>query len=456
MSDTPPFRIGVVLTGGGAKGAYQIGCLRALRDAGLLPLNAISGASVGAIHGVMLAAGRLDDAEAIWRRARWRDVATTATHRLRLFPFWLLAGVVSEFSPFNVWRLSESMTHPVRWRRYIYPCACLATAVGLWAGRHVDPGAGVVKGFAIAFAVCGVLAIAHEWLRPHFLGSSPVSHGPLIATLEQAFTEDDCALVRSQGVPVYATTSNFRPYAHESVPWGGWAPDYVRLDRLDRRKVLEVLVHGSALPGFSSSPGLPVTTVVDGSWTDNIPAAPLLFDREAEVDLLFVIYLKPRIRHRARHNSLLSLLSFLIHKTMATGGDELIELRRWAAVRWTAAGRSGSTTAGTSPRIALVAPSVRVGNFFTGTIWFSPAQAARLIDLGHRDMHAAISSLAAGTDRVAELLRARLAVDPAVSRGQQARESSHDPGGMVVELVRRRWRRRGADGIADADPHSDA
>ena len=184
MSATTPLRIGIVLTGGGAKGAYQIGCLRALRDAGLLPLDAISGASVGAIHGVMLAAGKLDEAEAIWRRARWRDVAAMATRRLPWFPVWLLAGLVSEFSPFSVWRLSELVTHPVRWRRHVYPSACLATALGLWAARHLVHGGGVVEGFAILLAACASLAIGHEWLRPHFLGSSPLSHEPLIATLE--------------------------------------------------------------------------------------------------------------------------------------------------------------------------------------------------------------------------------------------------------------------------------
>lgn len=456
MSAPQPLRIGVVLTGGGAKGAYQIGCLRALQDAGLSPIDAISGVSVGAIHGVMLAAGKLDEAEAIWRRARWRDVATVATHRLRLLPVWLLAGVVSEFSPFKVWRLSESVTHPVKWRRYVYPFACLATALGLWAVRHLVSGGGFVEGFAIAFAACAALAIAHEWLRPHFLGSSPISHGPLVATLEQAITEEDCARIRSQGVPVYATTSNFRPYTYQSVPWGGWAPRYVRLDRLDRANVLEVLLRGSALPGFSSSPGPPLTTIVDGSWTDNVPAAPLLFDRAADVDLLFVIYLKPRIRHRSRHNSLFGFASFLMHKAVATRTDEVVALRRWATVRWEASRRSAASTATASPRIVLVAPTTRVGNFFTGTIWFSQAQAARLIALGRRDMHEAISALASGTDRVAASLRTRLAVDPAVGRGQQPRECSHDPGRMVLEFARRCRTRWGADRIADADAHSDA
>lgn len=456
MSAAQPLRIGVVLTGGGAKGAYQVGCLRALQEAGLSPVDAISGVSVGAIHGVMLAAGKLDEAEAIWRRARWRDVAAVATHRLRLLPVWLLAGVVSEFSPFKVWRLSESVTHPVRWRRHVYPFACLATALGLWAARHLVPGGGVVQGLAIAFAACALLAIAHAWLRPHFVGSSPISHGPLVATLEQAITEEDCARIRSQRVPVYATTSNFRPYTHEAVPWGGWAPRYVRLDRLERANLLEVLVRGSALPGFSSSPGRPVTTIVDGSWTDNVPAAPLLFDPAADVDLLFVIYLKPRIRHRSRHNSLVGLASFLMHKAAATRTDEVVDLRRWAALRWEASRRSAPSTATRSPRIVLVAPSTRVGNFFTGTIWFSRAQAARLIALGHRDMHEAISTLAAGADPIAASLRARLAVDPAVGLGQQLRERAHDPGRMVLELARRRRTRRGADRIADADAHSDA
>jgi len=109
-----------------------------------------------------------------------------------------------------------------------------------------------------------------------------------------------------------------------------------------------------------------------------------------------------------------------------------------------------------SPRIVLVAPSTRVGNFFTGTIWFSRAQAARLIALGHRDMNEAIATLASGTDGVSASLRARLAVDPAVGRGQQARERSHDPGRMELEFARRRRTRWGGDRIADPDAHSDA
>jgi NTE family protein len=56
QSDRAPFRIGVVLSGGGAKGAAHVGFLQALEDAGIVP-DCIVGASVGALVGSYYAAG---------------------------------------------------------------------------------------------------------------------------------------------------------------------------------------------------------------------------------------------------------------------------------------------------------------------------------------------------------------------------------------------------------------
>jgi NTE family protein len=47
-------RIGLVLSGGGAKGAYQVGVLRYLAEAGIT-VDAISGASIGALNGAIIA-----------------------------------------------------------------------------------------------------------------------------------------------------------------------------------------------------------------------------------------------------------------------------------------------------------------------------------------------------------------------------------------------------------------
>lgn len=48
----------VVLSGGGAKGGYQIGVWKVLRQMGFTP-DIVVGTSVGALNGALMALGRL-------------------------------------------------------------------------------------------------------------------------------------------------------------------------------------------------------------------------------------------------------------------------------------------------------------------------------------------------------------------------------------------------------------
>lgn len=61
-------RIGLVLTGGGGKGAYEIGVWRGLVAKGICNFAAISGTSIGGLNGYLVARGNLDDAEMLWRK----------------------------------------------------------------------------------------------------------------------------------------------------------------------------------------------------------------------------------------------------------------------------------------------------------------------------------------------------------------------------------------------------
>lgn len=56
---------GLVLEGGGAKGSYQIGAWKALREAGV-SIKGIAGASVGALNGAMICMDEPEKAEYIW------------------------------------------------------------------------------------------------------------------------------------------------------------------------------------------------------------------------------------------------------------------------------------------------------------------------------------------------------------------------------------------------------
>ncbi|MBQ4530458.1 MAG: patatin-like phospholipase family protein [Lachnospiraceae bacterium] len=57
---------GLVLEGGGARGAYQIGAWHALQEAGV-KINAVAGTSVGALNGALICMGDLQAAENIWK-----------------------------------------------------------------------------------------------------------------------------------------------------------------------------------------------------------------------------------------------------------------------------------------------------------------------------------------------------------------------------------------------------
>ena len=66
-------RLGLVLEGGGARGAYQAGALKALFEAGYT-FDGVAGTSVGALNGVMVAQNRFEDSIKIWKEIDFANV----------------------------------------------------------------------------------------------------------------------------------------------------------------------------------------------------------------------------------------------------------------------------------------------------------------------------------------------------------------------------------------------
>jgi len=67
---------GLVLEGGGAKGSYQIGAVKALYEMGY-KFDAITGTSIGAINGAFLALGKFDEVYSIWEEAELSNAINT-------------------------------------------------------------------------------------------------------------------------------------------------------------------------------------------------------------------------------------------------------------------------------------------------------------------------------------------------------------------------------------------
>ena len=73
-STTGRARIGLVLSGGGARGAAHVGVIRALEQLHV-PIDAVAGTSMGAVVGGLYAAGLSgDEIEEVFRRLEWQEL----------------------------------------------------------------------------------------------------------------------------------------------------------------------------------------------------------------------------------------------------------------------------------------------------------------------------------------------------------------------------------------------
>ena len=80
----PSVKYGIVLEGGGARGAYQIGAWKALKEAGIA-IGGISGASVGALNGALMCMDDLDRACHIWENLTYSKVMNVSDALIEKF-----------------------------------------------------------------------------------------------------------------------------------------------------------------------------------------------------------------------------------------------------------------------------------------------------------------------------------------------------------------------------------
>lgn len=59
-------KIGLCLSGGGAKGSYQAGVIKALYDNGIKEITSLSGTSIGAINGYYIFTENVENLEKVW------------------------------------------------------------------------------------------------------------------------------------------------------------------------------------------------------------------------------------------------------------------------------------------------------------------------------------------------------------------------------------------------------
>lgn len=89
-------KYGLVLAGGGARGAYEVGVMRAIRELGI-EITAVCGTSIGAINGALFAQGSIEEACRMWYDIRLENIIkSSAQFGKNLLSISNLASLVTE------------------------------------------------------------------------------------------------------------------------------------------------------------------------------------------------------------------------------------------------------------------------------------------------------------------------------------------------------------------------
>jgi len=245
-------KVGLVLSGGGAKGAYQVGVARALAEAGV-EVDVVSGASIGALNGAILAAAP--------------DMETAAE---RLAEVWMSL-------------VDRSPLHP--------DVPAILLLLGNIGGVMAAPGRvamGVLAGLSTAFDLPGQGEATRGLL----------SDAPLRTMLEKFLDLDSLAKRRPLHVSVYASKSVVLDLIAAAGAVAGLRDtglsEFKLLQSLPREEQMECLMASAALPAIFKRRRLGAVKYSDGGqggWMTaqgNTPVAPLIAEK---CDVILVSHL---------------------------------------------------------------------------------------------------------------------------------------------------------------------
>lgn len=431
-------RIGLVLGGGGAKGAYQIGCWKALRESGITRFDAIAGTSVGALNAVLVAQDDYAKAETIWHdmsfgrvlRWRWHAVLALAI-RIALCPVYLGKLVFpARAIPVALWRAVREAR--MNFRRDGDPRHWLVAALHYYRDVLATPRATDIISHIVTATIVLLLGASLWWMlaAPLLTLVALILVAPLFAFLLVVYSAQavqalnllatrfvlatneplyqlllqcvDVARLGSSSAPLFVTLASLREVTHRhsvntaavaatvppphparSTSWWKthvtgdghsldfgtdlrgstrllsrssveYVPSHFDVRREEPARIHEMILQSAGLPEIFPAREFDGQVYVDGGIVDNEPVAALV-----ECDSLSLILVLP---------------------LDATKDEAAVREDLAANLR-----RLGRSPPAAPPRLLVLTPSRRLGNFLTGTLGFRASRCRALMRLGHCD-----------------------------------------------------------------------
>jgi predicted acylesterase/phospholipase RssA len=292
-------RLGLVLEGGGAKGAFQFGCLYALHEKGVA-FDAVAGTSAGALNAAIWSTGQME-----WGKEFWENITLNKIYPLRKpeFVFVPVALFYAILKFFGEW---VSKHHALRISLMFAQVWCLLCWIALiiifllyfismiFSGQYHPLSLEFRAAYLILMSAPPIYIFIFE-----FLGLSAFASNSLKTTLTNQING------RSFNIPTFVTTAraeeiydpdNLRyqstgmpPSSAISIPSSEprFIPEYLRIDVMAEGMV-EALLATAALP-YGIVPSISGT--IDGGLADNTPVFPLITSERCQN--LLVIRCRP-------------------------------------------------------------------------------------------------------------------------------------------------------------------
>lgn len=318
--------IGLVLSGGGAKGAYQVGVWETLLEHGIARrIGAISGTSVGAINAALFATcSETDRIERVWLESLPKILTENKDH-----VGCLLGGVANSMYEVE----SGEMKKELKRRAELS-----AVDVSELTKEEVEAVAKEVYKRSRSASLRGgferILEEARLIVDSTNNAAGFVDNAPLRAIIRNNIPEE-----WPEGAPsAYAT----------ALSKGTWNLDSWRLDDMDQNQRVDALLASTAIPGVFPSVDIDGEAHVDGGWEgkggDYAPIKTIV-ENHPEIREIIIVYLNSshHIKNRIRRED-------------------------WPGVE-----------------IVEIVPSHDIGRWFTGSLNFDTSKAKRLINLGRKD-----------------------------------------------------------------------
>lgn len=293
--------IGIVLCGGGTKGAYEIGVWKALEEAGVFKdITGFSGSSIGAFNCALMADGDLAKAVRIWRDFHVFDFINlnkkmiagkvlsgadkSAFHNLneniavgkalrksmRKIRHFSINKSARYFSSYI--RFVENLANPGKWK-------------DLKPKHEISPE--IMSYNRKPFRNFGI------WFMLHTVGSGYATPDKLKKILDKNV---ELSPDRMKKIDIFSTICEWNMESNVSG-----RPVYINWKKMSRDQIIDLIGVSGALPVLYKEGNIRGKKYVDGGYADNEPVKPLY---DAGYRKIFIVYLDKykgfSLRHRIK------------------------------------------------------------------------------------------------------------------------------------------------------------